>query len=122
MTPIIFGLILLGTIGIMILIVLYMVYGRSEKKSEKQKRYDCAHATIYFLMEHGIVNRPGYKFIRDKFAEIAHYPCNREELQVKEMEFLKCYYEFVPDVCVTSFNGTLEKRNIKTEDNGTNKV
>lgn len=109
MTTHFFGLILLGTIIVLTLIVLYVIYGRNE---DDKKRYDCAHATIFFLMDYGMVNNAGYKFIRSKFMEMSHFKCDREKLQVKEMEFLKKFYEFVPDVCVTSFNGVIEKRNI----------
>ena len=89
-----FGLILLGLITVLSVISVY-VYSRYLTKC-RQKEYDNAYATLKFLLEYGIVDRPGYRYIKSKFAEIAKMRgCNYEKCQVLEQEFYKKYHEII---------------------------
>ena len=94
MKPQMFGLILLGLITVLSVISVY-IYSRYLTKC-RQKEYDNAYATLKFLLEYGIVDRPGYKDIKSKFAEIAKMRCcNYEKCQVLEEEFYKKYHEII---------------------------
>lgn len=89
-----FGLILLALITVVSVIAIYS-YSRYLKKC-REKEYDNAYATLRFLLDYGIVDRPGYKYIKSKFAEIASNPrCNREKCAVLEQEFYKKYHEII---------------------------
>ena len=83
-----FGLILLGLITVLSVISVY-VYSRYLTKC-RQKEYDNAYATLKFLLEYGIVDRPGYKYIKSKFAEIAKMRCcNYEKCQYWSRSFIR---------------------------------